>query len=95
MVKTKPLYILATAFLSGAGAILSFISLGTQQWVTSEAKSLPDQSISGNEVNFGLFGGAFKQSIPYPATTDLTSRCYIFFELFVIILLFSDMSAWC
>ncbi|RZC34173.1 uncharacterized protein BDFB_005225, partial [Asbolus verrucosus] len=37
MVKTKREYILATCFLSGAAAIISFISLGTEEWVTSDA----------------------------------------------------------
>jgi hypothetical protein len=73
MAKTKREYILATCFLSGAAAIISFISLGTQEWVTAIAISEVDDN--ENTFKFGLFGGIFKQLSITKAVYELTTVC--------------------
>lgn len=62
MVKTKREYVLATCFLSGIGAILSLVSIGTQDWVTAKAELLSSPSDELSVVNYGLFSGVFEQN---------------------------------
>ncbi|EFA10000.2 clarin-3 [Tribolium castaneum] len=82
MVKTKREYIFATCFLSGAAAIISFVSLGTQEWVTSPAILSSAANAGGlrseNEndyLKFGLFSGTFNQTTAQPATYEMTTVC--------------------
>ncbi|XP_044271067.1 clarin-3-like [Tribolium madens] len=82
MVKTKREYIFATCFFSGAAAIISFVSLGTQEWITSPAVVSSSASAAGlqseNEndyLKFGLFSGTFTQSTAQPAVYELTTVC--------------------
>jgi hypothetical protein len=72
MAKTKREYILATCFLSGAAAIISFISLGTDEWVTAIATL--DGDSEDNTYKFGLFGGIFKQRTIQIVEFELTSK---------------------
>jgi hypothetical protein len=73
MAKTKREYILATCFLSGAAAIISFISLGTEEWVTAIATL--DGDSEDNSYKFGLFGGIFKQRTIQIVEFELTTVC--------------------
>jgi hypothetical protein len=83
MAKTKREYILATCFLSGAAAIISFISLGTQEWVTAIAISEVDDN--ENTFKFGLFGGIFKQLSITKAVYELTSKKKFTYQVYDVI----------
>lgn len=61
MVKTKPAYILAASFTSAAAAVLSIISLSTENWVTAKGQFVIVADIS--EIRYGLFTGTLIQSL--------------------------------
>lgn len=73
MTKTKRQFVLGACFLSGAAAIISFISLGTQEWVVSGTNT-GNQTNPGGDLNFGLFGGSFRQIANLEKTFDWTSK---------------------
>ncbi|XP_063926646.1 uncharacterized protein LOC135140151 [Zophobas morio] len=76
MAKTKREYVLASCFLSGAAAIISFVALGTQEWVTSDVANDIDGNVNPNEyVKIGLFGGVFHQETGTYATFELSTVC--------------------
>jgi hypothetical protein len=83
MAKTKREYILATCFLSGAAAIISFISLGTEEWVTAIATL--DGDSEDNSYKFGLFGGIFKQSSIQIFEFELTSKKKYTYQVYDVI----------
>lgn len=62
MAKTKRGYILAACLLSGAGAVLNLVSLGTQNWVQSKAELLVLGSNELTYINYGLFTGVLEQN---------------------------------
>lgn len=57
MAKTKVQYILGACFLSGAAAVLTLVSLGTQNWVQSDAELISTGSNELSYINYGLFSG--------------------------------------
>ena len=82
MAKTKREYVLASCFLSGAAAIISFVALGTQEWVTSDVANDIDGNVNPNEyVKIGLFGGVFHQETGVYVTFELSSKFYKSFHL--------------
>lgn len=75
MAKTKREYILATCFISGAAAILSLVSLGTQNWVVADGPWTVADLTGTNTIHYGLFEGTFRQQLAsYPVTFQISSR---------------------
>jgi len=77
MVKTKAAYILATAFLSGIAAVLSFVSLGTEQWVVGEGKFHFADNEPLSEIHYGLFGGTYLRKVAGPVNFEITPTCLL------------------
>lgn len=76
MVRTKRGFILATCVLSGLGAILNLVALGTQQWVVSDGEFTLDQSVNDGPsyINYGLFSGVLEQNFGGTTVYELQSK---------------------
>lgn len=77
MAKTKVQYILGACFLSGSAAILTLVSLGTQNWVQSDAELTSTGNNELSEINYGLFSGLYKQNYGVQSYYKLESKCYV------------------
>lgn len=60
MVKTQRAFILGAAVLSGIGAAISFLSLGTESWISCSECRLPGEKSLQIGVEYGLFKGVLK-----------------------------------
>lgn len=76
MVRSKREFILATCFLSGIGAILNLVAIGTQQWVASDGEFIFDgaNSESPSYINYGLFSGVLEQNYGGTNVYELQSK---------------------
>lgn len=76
MVRSKREFILATCFLSGIGAILNLVALGTQQWVVSDGEFTLESQVSDapSYINYGLFTGVLEQNYGTIAVFELESK---------------------
>lgn len=62
MAKTKVQFILGACFLSGAAAVLTLVSLGTQNWVQADAELISTNTNELSYINYGLFSGLLEQN---------------------------------
>ncbi|KAB0794843.1 hypothetical protein PPYR_11682 [Photinus pyralis] len=76
MVKTKPFYILAASFTSAAAAILSIISLSTENWVTAKGQFVIINE-PPSEIRYGLFTGLLIQSLGGSQRIPLYVTCLV------------------
>lgn len=76
MVKARRELVVLSAFLSGIGTILSFVSLGTTSWVVSDGEFTLGEPINDaySSINYGLFGGTFKQVLGGTTSFELTGK---------------------
>ncbi|KAK5644555.1 hypothetical protein RI129_005855 [Pyrocoelia pectoralis] len=64
MVKTKRAYVLATSFTSAAAALLSIVSLSTDQWVNANGRFIYESTSDElSEISYGLFTGTLIQRL--------------------------------
>nr|XP_022918441.1 clarin-3-like [Onthophagus taurus] len=73
MVKTKRELVFATFVTSGLAVIATLVSLGTQNWVSSEVKITEKFS----QVNYGLFTGLYRRTVgsERPMIYDISMTC--------------------
>ncbi|XP_018575913.1 uncharacterized protein LOC108914564 [Anoplophora glabripennis] len=78
MATVKREFIFIVCILSAIGALLTLVSLVTEQWVvTDNALWLSQGLTKPNTIKYGLFQGFYTQEEPSPLTVQLTMTCLI------------------
>ena len=74
MARTNRIYVLAAFFLSAIAAVFNIVSLGTEQWIHCAALVSEDSNGAPNTVNYGLFQGNYKRTVPVSSVYQITSK---------------------